>query len=345
MEISITANVLQTLIIELGKYLNGIYPQLMDSFGTVIRTAVTLYIVITGYAVMTGKAKDATREFLQSIFLVVFLQTMILESSAYHHWIVEPFVQSIFSLSGFFLSHSDSFSTGDGVIGMFGSVDQVFGKALYTFNRLVPEGNLVTSAALYFKVGTVLLPFLLIYTVMYAAFAVMIAMGFFSLYVLFIVGGPCIFFGSFSKTRMIFWQWFRSICNYSLLIVFTSIVMSICIYGISGAVDSLAALNASEGVYTVEMGAAIAWALLTIAMLLKCPDFAASISGAQSGSTAGIAGGISLAAGMMMSKGMNTQNMKERLGGAAGSAASTAYTSTVEGVGRAFSKMKGVDRS
>jgi type IV secretory pathway VirB6-like protein len=347
MEESLTSNLFLVLILNLNQFFYGAFPAFMDSFAWFGRAFVVLYIVCVGLGLMTGHIQDAGREALFSVVMVSALWVGIMETTLYASWIVKPFLGTVNNLTGFFIDIQSEFDLGVGLSGLLHQIDIEYGRILTTIDRVIPTENIMTNFGIYLRVGFALLVLIFIYAVMYFAFVVMLALGYFSMFILFTVGGVCIFFAAFKRTRFIFWAWFRALINYGLLIVFTGLVMSICMYGVNYALTAMEAEAATKGVFTYGFFGACAWGALAVGMLLKCPDFAAALSGGSAGSTSGIAGGMSAVGGAMTAGGVMMANNKATR--SAGAWAGNALKNKVgrpalEGAGRAFSAMKGIGR-
>ncbi|MDG4475600.1 type IV secretion system protein [Thiovibrio frasassiensis] len=326
---------------QLQEFHNAVYPALMQSFGGFIRVFVTLYIVLGGYGVAVGWFKEATKQTIVSILLVVFIHSFVLESNVYSSWFTPH-------ITGFFMGLADFFATKAlAAGGMNHATDSfsVFNALDEMISRLNGATNAIESSVgmldfLKVKMWFAVITLTVIYAFLYGAFMAIIVIGYFSLNILYLVGGICIFFAAFSQTRFVFYSWLRGVFNYGLLIVFASIVMSICIFGLN---ESLARLIASaqetREIFTRDYFFAIFWALVSIALILKAPDFAAMFSGGQAGSTAGIAAGMGLVAGAM---GQGMKGGIRPAGKFVGNLADRGLSSLPGGAGRAYSRLKGI---
>jgi len=326
---------------QLQKFHTAVYPGLMQSFGGFIRIFVILYILLAGYGIAANMFKEATKQMTISIGLVILLHSLIMESNAYSTTITPMITAFFMNLADFFTvkalaaggmsGATDSFS-------VFTALDEMMGRLDYATKAIEASSGALefVRAKMWFAIFTLTV----IYAFLYGAFMALMVMGFFSLHILYLVGGICIFFAAFNQTRFIFYSWVRGIFNYGLLIVFASIMISICIFGLN---ESLAALidsaQRSNEVFTREYFFAVFWALVSIALMLKAPDFAAMFSGASAGSTAGIAAGMGLVTGAI-AKGVKT-GMKP-VGKFSGGLADRLASNMPGGAGRAYSTLKGI---
>lgn len=326
---------------QLQEFHKAVYPALMLSFGGFIRIFVTLYIVLGGYGVAIGMFKEATKQMIVSLFLVFFLHGFVLESDVYSSWLTPH-------ITGFFMSLADFFAVKALAAGGMGHATDSF--SVFTaldemISRLNGATNAIEASAgmldfLKVKMWFAVITLTLVYAFMYGAFMAIIVIGYFSLHILYLVGGICIFFAAFNQTRFIFYSWLRGVFNYGLLIVFSSIILSICIFGLN---ESLARLIASaqntREIFTREYFFAVFWALVSIALILKAPDFAAMLSGGSAGSTAGIAAGMGLVTSSI------AKGVKMGIGPASkmgGTLANRGLSNMPGGAGRAYSYMKGL---
>lgn len=329
--------------IQLQKFHEAVYPGLMQSFGGFIRIFVTLYIVVAGYGIASCWFKEATKQMMTSIGLVIVIHATIMESNTYSS-VITP------TITGLFMNLSDFFAAKALAAGGMGGASDAFGvfAALdEMISRLDGATKAIEATAgmldfLKVKMWFAIINLTIIYAFLYGAFMGIMVMGFFSLHILYLVGGICMFFAAFHQTRFIFWSWLRGIFNYGLLIVFASIVLSICIFGLN---ESLAQIidsaQKTREIFTREYFFAVFWALVSIALILKVPDFASQLSGGSAGSTAGIAAGMglvtsSIAKGVKMGMGP-----AGKMGGTLANRGA-GWAANKVGAGRAYSYMKGL---
>lgn len=329
------------LSVKIIDFHNAIYPELMKSFGGMIRIMVTLYIVFCGYGIAAQRFKEATNEMMVSLGLVIFLHSLVMESGVYSHTITPLITKFFMGMANFFASaalRTGGMSGASDAFGVFPALDEMFvrlDRAQAAIEATALPIDLVKSKALLAMMGL-----RIIYCFMYGAFMAIMVMGFFSLHVLYLVGGICIFFAAFKQTRFVFYSWLRGIFNYGLLIVFASIVLSICIFGINDSLAKMVEAAEKTGeVFTRQYFTTIFWAFITVAMLLKVPDFASLLSGGSAGSTAGIAAGMGLVTSSI-AKGVK-MGMKPA-GKMGGTLADRGMRNLPGGAGRAYSYMKGL---
>ena len=341
------AEIFMSVLTQLGSYYDSIIGTLMGSFGGFARAIVYLYFVLMAIGFVKASFGEHTKELAFSALLLVFLHTFVMETSAFKEWIMSPFLNLVFNLSSFFLRSGPG---NDSVGQLFSRLDATFVLMKNTLDQLWPNSSFLMDAPNYIKATFALGLMTLTFGAAYIAYLMLLIVSVFGMYVLFIVGGICIFFGAFKKTRFITWAWCRALANYGLLMIFASIVMGICINGLESSMTQLAAnSDPSLGYFTREIGYVVAWSLLTVGLLLKSADFAAALSGGMAGSTSMVTGGLAMAGGAIFSGAqMITQNQYTRA--AAGRFASSVMNagpyaySKMLGIARTSSEQKGIER-
>lgn len=332
------AEIVGAVLKQLDAYLALIFGSFMASFGGFMSAFVVLYMLLMGLAFFKSTFAEHTKEIGVSIILIIVLQEFIKDYSAYQYWVVSPIRNTALDMASFFVNAGTGGERG--IEELFMKLDEAFIKMKQATDHMFPRGNPLTQAGEFILATMALGTMTLAFGTVYVAFTILICMGFFSMYILFIVGGPCVFFGAFKATRFVTWSWCRALANYALLIVFASLVMGICIDGISHAMDSLVAnSDRSLGYFTREVGYVIVWSAFSLGMLLKSADYASALSGGMAGSTAMITGGLALTGGAMFSASkMATNNPATRLAG-------KGIRKGLGAIGnRAYSAMKGIKR-
>lgn len=323
---------------QLEVYFSAIFGSLMASFGVFMRSFVVLYMLLMAIAFFKSTFAEHTKEIGSSIILIAVLHGFIMEASYYHDWVVTPIRDMALDLASFFVNAG--VKGGGGMEDLFIKLDEAFVKMKDTIDFIFPRSNPLADLANYIKATFALGAMVLAFGIVYVAYMILICMGIFSMYVLFIVGGPCIFFAAFKQTRFVTWSWCRAMANYSLLIIFASLVMGICINGISNAMDLLAQnSDPSLGYFTREVGYVICWSLLSFGLLLKSADYASALSGGMAGSTAMVTGGLALVGGAMFAGSKLAADNRFTRGAGRG------LKDGISALGnRAYSNMKGINR-
>lgn len=333
-------DIIGAVLKQLDAYLALIFGSFMASFGGFMKAFVVLYLLLMGIAFIKSTFAEHTKEIGLSIILVIVLQEFIKDYSVYQYWVVAPVRDTALHMASFFVNAGTGGGGDGGLEGIFFKLDESFLKMADTVQFLFPKANPLWHPFDFVSAIMSLGAMTLAFGLVYIAYMILVCMGFFSMYVLFIVGGPCIFFGAFKTTRFVTWSWCRALANYTLLVVFASLVMGICINGISTSMDSLAAnSDPSMGYFTREIAYVICWSLLSFGLLLKSADYASALSGGMAGSTAMITGGLAIVGGgLFAASKMATNNSFTR-----GAAKGLGQGLSVIG-NRAYSNMKGINR-
>lgn len=330
--------ILLVVLDSLDKYFMQIFGSFMASFGGFARAFVVLYCLLMGIGYLKARFGEHSKEIGWSIVLIITLQFFIMETAVYKGWVVDPIKKTTVNLASFFVNAG--MGSGDGLEGLFTRLDDAFVKMKTTVDAIFPTGNLIMFASDYIKATLTLGAMTLAFGAVYAGYVILLCMGFFSMYVLFVVGGVCIFFGAFKQTRHVTWSWCRAVANYALLVIFASMIMGICVDGISHAMDKLVAnSDRSLGYFTREIGYVICWSLLSLGLLLKSADYAAALSGGMAGSTAMITGGLAMTGGAMFAATKLAYDNRFTRG-----AANKAGGWVKEGASRAYSATRGIKR-
>ncbi len=323
-------------------FMAAIFPQLSEPLNHLVTAFVTLYIIVISIAIMCTKLGGKEKEFFISMILLAGLKLFLFDFDVYNYWVIGPLIGSVLDLSGFFINIVNTTNQnnygGSGLSALFNALDALSFKLFDFVTKIEVKGNFIWNAWTYMQTGTGVLILFASYAAAYVAFLAMMIMGVFSMYVFFAVGGICIFFAAFKETRFIFFAWLKGVSNYALLVVFASIIMSICYFGLSETIDKLIQKEGHNIIFTSQYLGAVCWSLLTIGMLLKAPDFASQLTGAVAGSTSGIAAGMSLSG----SSGAMMLGNAATAGGSAGWTGIKKGGQIASGGTRAFSRMMGL---
>lgn len=296
-EYGISAVVFSNLILMCTQYVASIYEGLMDSFGLFFRAIVTLYIVYTGFRYYKAESKVSVYDLLLSCVIASSIYSVVFEWAWFYDFVIKTAVNLTLDISSYFISKAPTSGGAEGfgnVHEVFNSLDQTVMVFFRSIQDLSPKGNLLTNAWRYVCFVLAMGPLFMAFLAMYAAFFVVFGVAFFSMFIFFILGGPCLLFVAFKETRHVFFTWCRGLLNYMLLAVVAAIVMGICGKGISEAVSAFTAQSETVSVIISESYLKILiWCAFCFAMILKSPDFAAHMTGTMAGSTSGIAGALS----------------------------------------------------
>lgn len=340
---SIGTLVIDLFLSELESFRQGAGGELAGAFRPFARMIVGLYVVIVGYMVLMGKTGERVKSWLLSIFLLVLVQALVLESNAYSTWVFEPLFGTAVDLATFFGGSDGS---------PFGRLDTAVGEIVTTVDRLEPTGNFLTNSMAYIKVGAASFVLLVFVTAVYMVYLALSLLALFSMYVLLIVGPAFLFFAAFAETRFIAKTWFRTFCQYALWLALLSLVMGIAVPGLERVAASLSNWDVvRDGVFTRGYGIALLFTGVVTYFLLKTSDLSSALSGGV-GMNAGIAGG-------MLGGGIGAMGSAVSAAGAGGMAAMQAGAGNVGRIGaygagraagmatsnviRGFSSMRGIN--
>lgn len=290
----------------------AVYNDLMDSFGLFLQGAVAVYIIYVGYCfVMDEKEHKELIEMVKSCILFVVAYAAVFEFGSYYEYVIKLIFDIQTDILTYLLGHiSDATSHIDRPDGqkqyfmdinnmtdLFTGLDLMFLDFIKSCGGLLPGWAAILSPmALFNLLGVLVLLFA--YGAMYTCFIFMFIMSYFMMWLLFYVGGIIIVLGCFKGTRSFFFTWCKQLLNYSLIAIFTAVVVAVCYSGISQAVFKMSNYDSTVWAFTMDFLSVLVWCFICLAITLKVPDIAAGLTSQMAGSTAGIAGAISMAGGV-----------------------------------------------
>lgn len=273
---------------------SGIYDGLMGSWPGMLITG--LYVLLVGYAVIMGRAGDKAKEWAVSACLLTVISAFSANYGRFEDWIGSPMLALAQNGGALAASGGESGGAG-GVSALLDTAENNLGMIMATIDELEVPGNLITQAWLYIKVGAVVVLMTILACAMYLAQVALLCIALFSLKIMQMVAGPCMFFLAFKETRFIPGAWLRSSLNYSMWVIFLCGVSGIGNKFIAKVANALRSWDLeNQGVFTAEVGTCMLLTGLSIYMLLKAADWAAAITGGTASQT-GIVGGMIGAAG------------------------------------------------
>lgn len=282
--LALTLKSLQHYIIEMS--------ELMQSFETLATTLTALYIIFVCVQAMIGKvSREQLKELAWSMIILIGIVHSCFHGSFYILDIVFPYVKWVINTSSWFASKGNV----SNFIGIFNHLDNGFALIYNQLMIQIPDGNFMTNAGEYFRAWTAIVTFSFSYGLMYICFLVLIIVSLFVIYVLFVIGVVCIFLSAFKETRHIFWSWVKAIANYSLMMIFAAIVMSIAYEGVESSIHLYANTLVEQGVFNAEFAALVVWSLVCFGILLKVPDLSSALTGSMASASTGIGAVTSLA--------------------------------------------------
>lgn len=317
-----------------------LYSPLMDSFSGFAFTIVTLWVAIVGYLFLKGKLKEAGQGAIISALLVAVIAGIVFTPRLYAEWIYQPLINTVTRLSAFLVQPTGEASLRT----LFTSLDERFASVFGYIEALSDEGGMMNLTPVLFSIIMGL-----IFGFLYAIFILFMAIGFFGMNVMLVFGGIFFFFAAFKSTRFMFTSWLRALANYSLIPVFTALVMAVTLTFVESAFMDLAAQDTTD-LWSIEVANALLVGLLGIFFHLKASEFAAAITGGQPAGMMGIMAGAPALAGAIrggvggLMKASGASKGMQRLGGALGQARDAAYSGVASLPARAYSKLRGLNK-
>jgi hypothetical protein len=255
-----------------------------------------LAITILGICLVLGKFQDSSKEILSIIIITPVAIEFASNYGLFSSFFVEPMVESTKSLMGIFVSLTTT--SGDPLESMFLTMDSKFALVFQSVSVAVGDAGFFSEAAMWF----VTFFLAVLYGFLYIVFTTLVIYGLFAFYVYAVLAPVAIMFGTMSKTRFIFWAWFRQVCNYLLVPVITSIIMGITVHVLDMSANIIADMNIEEdGVFNKQIGITYLIGFVSLFFHLKAPELANGLSGGQASGVGGFFGGMgAMAAGTKM---------------------------------------------
>jgi hypothetical protein len=224
-----------------------------------------------------------------------------MNTGAYTTWIAAP----IYATAMQALAVGAQALDGGTAKAMFDALEEQIGQAMTIIDNINVPGNFITNAWLYIKVAAAMLILVLLACALYTVALALVCIAFFSLFMMLLAGGPCLWLASFKETRHITWAWLRSTANYTVWLFFLGLVVAVGLILLEAAVTDLGSWDLErDGVFNIQIGGTMFLMALTIYMLLKATDWAAALTGGSSTNT-GVIGAMGGAAGAALGGAVN----------------------------------------
>jgi hypothetical protein len=317
------------LIIDgMNAFMDNSYQAFIEAFRPFAILLLTTYILICAIMIFTGRS-EKPKEMLVTALTAIIISGIVFEYGVYKDWIVDSVIDQTMSLMGFFVGKASATSNASQ---FFEVMDINFAQIFNMLNLKADDIGWTTG----WKINLLIFLLTLVYSALYIVFAIIVIASFFALYVFFIIGGIPLFLAIMPSTRFVFWAWLRAIATYALIPMFAAIVMSITLAAVSGVVADLQIRDGD--VWNYSVGAAFFVGFLSIFFLLKCSEFAAALTGGQSGGAGGfISSGITIGAlSSVLAARAPTNVLRAWRGAKAGGSA------LKSGASRLYSKMRGL---
>ncbi|MFA7021236.1 type IV secretion system protein [Aliarcobacter sp.] len=276
------------IVTTLNAFMDDKYQAFIEAFKPLAVVILTIYIIIVSWILLTGRSEKGKELFI-TVLLATFITGIVFSYGVYKGYIIDTILNQTFKLQGFFLSLDGSLPSQ-----VFNSMDKTFELLFGKLEKLEEEAGFFSARG--WALATCTIGLKLTYGILYLVFAVLIIFSTFAIYVFFVIGGIPLFFAIMPQTRFIFWAWLRAIMNYTLIPIFTAIVMAISLKFLSAVVNDLIAMDIEKnGVWNIAVANAYFIGALAIFFHLKAPEFAAALTGGQ---PSGIGGFFTTVAGI-----------------------------------------------
>lgn len=303
------------------------YSMITGQFYDLAILITAFYILSVSLMLIKGKIAESQKEFLGSIFLLLFIVPFVFDSQLYMSTFVKPITNTVFDLAGALSTAGKSTD----FLEPLRKIQDIFYTYLSYADFLEEQGsvtNIMFNVKLLAAIG--ILGFCLLGSGI--VFFLMLLFNMFMVYIMFIIGGPCLFFLAFSKTRHIFYGWLRATMTFSLTVCLAALVLSIALFAMQGSVDELYRTRGTD-IFTDTYFATVLVSILAWYALKKTGFVISFVVGgmesASHGLTAVAGGAVGGVVGIGLATAQKTAtNVASIGGGMAGSA--------LKGIGNGF---------
>jgi type IV secretion system protein VirB6 len=271
----------------LSVYITGIASSVASAIAPLVFAAVTIWIIMFGWATLRGEVQEPVSQFAIRAFKVSALLTLALNVSIYQANVV-VFVNGL--ISGLVQTTMPGSNAN-----IFSAIDLVDTKAYNYMHMLWERGtnlfpiggyaDLFSAAIVLFSAGTIEIVMGGLLSLAKVAISLMLAVG--PLFLACMAFGPTKRFGE---------GWFAKVANYVLLIFFLATAAAMCLSIYSTFVDLTTAASANDN----PLGDAMSFLILSgtlVFVIVQLPGMAAGIAGG-----AAISGGAAITFVSLMSR-------------------------------------------
>ena len=266
-----------------------LYSLITTQFCQIAALITAFYILTVSMLLIRGRISEAQKEFTASIFLLISIVPFVFDSQLYMDTFVRTFTNTVFDLAGLLASAGEN----KDMLAPLRNLQDIFYKYASYAEFLEGEGTM-TGIMFNMKLAAAILILGICLLGSGITFFLMILYNMFMVYIMFIVGGPSLFFLSFAKTRHIFWGWLRGVFTFAMTIIMAALISSVSIFAIEGSVDELYRTK-ETGIFTEAYLATVLIAILTWYALKKTTYVVAMFVGGMENASHGIsavAGGV-----------------------------------------------------
>ena len=266
-----------------------IYDMITSQFHSLAVLITAFYVLSVSLLLMRGRISEAQKEFGASIFLLIAIVPFVFDTQLYMETFVRPLTNTVFKAAGFVASLGES----NDLLAPLRSLQDIF-ETYKGYAEYLEEKGTMTNMVFTVKLWAAIAILGLCLLGSGITFFLMILYNIFMVYIMFIIGGPCLFFLSFSKTRHIFWGWLRGTMTFSLTIIMAALILSVALFAIQGSVEELYRTKGTD-IFTDAYCAAVLIAILTWYALKKTSSLVTMFVGGMEtggGALSSVAGGV-----------------------------------------------------
>lgn len=245
-----------------------------------LRTAVTLYVILYGFAVMRGAISEPIMEFAWRAMRIVVIVLLATNSSAFQQYVTTLFFDSLPKEIGNALAGS-GLNTSSGA-----PFDQLLSKGIDVANKIYDQAGITDVAPA--LIAGILLVFVAVGSFLQFAILLYAKVG---LGVVIALGPIFIALGLFEATRPFTEAWLRQLANFVILLVLVVALVGLMLSTVSGFIDRFGANAGTAGELVVAAVAISAVLGLSGYIALQLPIIAGGLAG----------GGASLASRLVTS--------------------------------------------
>lgn len=278
----------------LDAYTESITTAIHGQLGDVVHLIVSFYFIFGFFGVMTHRFKP---DMLWSVVLIPCLWSLLSYDNLYLEYCCYPFLDLAEGASSFLIGFTGAENVTD-IYSLFRALDSIFSKLWTTVMSLSPSGGILSDTIHLFKVELALTIITIAYLLVYICFFVTLCTSIFSMYALFMLGGPFVFLAAFRKTRHLTMNWIRALFTFALTIIFSCLVMAICLHGFELTISVFTATKLGDEIFSLQYISVVVMAALAFILVLKTPSLAAALTGGQADNSSMLSSTLSMAGGV-----------------------------------------------
>jgi len=245
-----------------------------------LRTAVMLYVILYGFAVMRGAISEPIMEFAWRAMRIVVVVLLATNSSTFQQYVTGLFFDTLPKEIGNAFAGS-GLNTSSGA-----PFDQLLSKGIYVADKICDQAGITDVAPA--LIAAILLVFVAVGSFLQFAILLYAKVG---LGVVIALGPIFIALGLFEATRPFTEAWLRQVANFVILLVLVVALVGLMLTTVSGFIDRFAANAGTAGELVVAAVAISAVLGLSGYIALQLPTIAGGLAG----------GGASLASRLVTS--------------------------------------------